>query len=99
LTPQFAEKVAIEIKYEGYLKRQLREVERLGRMDREKIPPEFDFGAVCGLKAEAVVKLMKVRPATLGQAGRIAGVTPGDLALLFVHLKRHKSRRAAHSFT
>jgi len=95
LLPAFAEKVAIEIKYDGYLRRQAREVEKLSAMDREKVPPDFEYTSVRGLKAEAQQKLARVRPATLGQASRIAGVTPGDLALLYVHVKRHKNQRAA----
>jgi len=95
LSSEFAEKVAIELKYEGYLKRQQRDVERLSVLDRESIPDDFDYAAVRGMKAEATQKLIEVRPATLGQASRIAGVTPGDLALLYVHVKRHRSQRAA----
>lgn len=91
LPARFAEKVAIEIKYEGYLKRQQRDVERLSGMDRESIPADFDYSKIRGLKNEATSKLNKIRPSTLGQASRIAGVTPGDLALLYVHVKRHRN--------
>jgi tRNA uridine 5-carboxymethylaminomethyl modification enzyme len=92
---KFAEKVAIEIKYAGYLRRQNRDVERLAAMDREVVPAGFDFGAVRGMKKEAVQKLSHIRPTTLGQASRIAGVTPGDLALLYVHVRRFRAHRAA----
>jgi len=95
LDEEFAEKVAIELKYEGYLKRQQRDVERLTMLDREPVPEDFDYDVIRGMKAEATQKLSKVRPATLGQASRIAGVTPGDLALLYVHVKRHRTQRAA----
>lgn len=93
LPPRFAEKIAIEIKYDGYLKRQQRDVERLSRMDGESIPDDFDYLKIRGMKAEATSKLNKIRPSTLGQASRIAGVTPGDLALLYVHVKRHRHSR------
>jgi tRNA uridine 5-carboxymethylaminomethyl modification enzyme len=95
LPESFAEKVAVEIKYDGYLKRQEREVERLAGMEREKVPQGFDFATVRGLKHEAMQKLSQIRPATLGQASRIAGVTPGDMALLYVHVRRHRASRAA----
>lgn len=91
----YAEKVATEIKYDGYLKRQEREVERLAGMDREKVPDGFEFDRVHGLKTEAMQKLAKIRPATLGQASRIAGVTPGDVALLYVHIRRFRAQKAA----
>lgn len=93
LPPRFAEKIAIEIKYDGYLKRQQRDVERLSKMDGESIPDDFDYLKIRGMKAEATSKLNKIRPSTLGQASRIAGVTPGDLALLYVHVKRHRHSR------
>jgi len=95
LDGEFSEKVAIELKYEGYLKRQQRDVERLTTLDLESVPEDFDYAAIRGMKAEATQKLSQVRPATLGQASRIAGVSPGDLALLYVHVKRHRSQRAA----
>lgn len=95
LPAEFAEKVAVEIKYEGYLQRQERDVERLSGMERESVPEDFDYSRIRGLKNEAVQKLTRVRPATLGQASRIAGVTPGDLALLFVHVRRHRVTSAA----
>lgn len=95
LERRFAEKLAIEIKYDGYLRRQERDISRLTTMDRVPVPDDFDFDRIKGIKTEAREKLSRIRPATLGQASRIAGVTPGDMALLFVHLRRHKSPTAA----
>lgn len=95
LERRFAEKLAIEIKYDGYLRRQERDISRLSNMDHVPVPEGFDFGLVRGIKTEAKEKLSRIRPATLGQASRIAGVTPGDMALLFIYLKRHKSPQAA----
>ena len=95
LERRFAEKLAIEIKYDGYLKRQERDILRLSTLDRAHVPTDFDFAHVKGIKAEAREKLSRIRPTTLGQASRIAGVTPGDLAILYIFLKRHGSPRAA----
>ena len=95
LERRFAEKLAIEIKYEGYLKRQERDISRLSALDGLTVPDDFDFQQVKGIKIEAREKLARIQPATLGQASRIAGVTPGDLALLYVYLKRSRTPRAA----
>lgn len=82
-----AEQVEIEIKYEGYVKRQAMEVERFRRLEGKPIPESFDYAKVLHLRFEAREKLTRVRPASLGQASRIAGVTPVDLQLLQVHLR------------
>ena len=86
------EQIEIEVKYEGYIARQNAEVERLRSMEGRAIPDAFDYAAVDGLGAEAREKLARLRPATLGQASRIAGVSPADLALLLVHLERAAHR-------
>jgi len=85
---QVAEQVEIEAKYSGYVDRQREEIERSRRHESALIPDAFDYHAVTGLSAEVLQKLQRVRPATLGQAGRIAGVTPAAVSLLLVHLKR-----------
>ncbi len=85
------ERAAIHIRYHGYIAKQQREIDKFKRMERESIPEEFDFGSVKGLKAEALEKFGRFRPDSLGQAGRIEGVTPGDIAVLSVYLKRHKA--------
>jgi tRNA uridine 5-carboxymethylaminomethyl modification enzyme len=95
LERRFAEKLAIEIKYDGYLKRQERDISRLTALDSLAVPSDFDFLQVKGIKTEAREKLSRIRPATLGQASRIAGVTPGDMALLYVWLRRPRPSRAA----
>lgn len=92
---RFAEKLAIEIKYDGYLKRQERDVNRLSTMERIPVPVDFDYLQLRGIRTEAREKLSRIRPATLGQASRIAGVTPSDMALLYVFLKRHRPSHAA----
>jgi tRNA uridine 5-carboxymethylaminomethyl modification enzyme len=82
------EAVETDLKYEGYISRQKIEVEKLQAAEGRPIPPQFDFAAIRGLRTEARQKLAVHRPATLGQASRISGVTPADLALLSVILDR-----------
>ena len=78
----------INVFYEGYIKRQLREIERLRAHEEKKIPEDFPYREISGLSAEARLRLEQHRPSTLGQASRIAGVTHSDLAILSVFLKR-----------
>ncbi len=86
--PAVAEQVEIEAKYAGYVERQQGEIARAQRHEGAAIPEGFDYRRVTGLSAEVLQKLERVRPATLGQAGRIPGVTPAAVSLLLVHLKR-----------
>ncbi len=88
LAPDAAEQVECEVKYRGYLERQQLEVERVRRFDGRRLPAGLDYAALHGLRTEAKEKLARFQPATLGQAGRIAGVTPADVAVLLVHLER-----------
>jgi tRNA uridine 5-carboxymethylaminomethyl modification enzyme len=81
------EKVLIEIKYEGYLQRQEQQLHRFKSMEAFRIPESFDFESITGLKKEAKEKLIRHKPSTLGQASRISGVSPGDIAVLMVHLR------------
>ncbi len=82
------ERVEIEIKYEGYLKRQEEEVQRFARNETIRIPPNFNFDAVPSLSKEGKEKLSKVRPRSVGQASRISGVTAADVSVLLVSLKK-----------
>jgi len=79
--------VEIEIKYEGYIKKQLREIHRFKNLEMIKIPAGFDFSAIHGLSNELKEKLARIRPASLGQASRIEGITPAALSVLMVALK------------
>ena len=81
----------IEAKYDGYLQRESVEINRLKKLENQSIPEDFDYSAVRGLCNESRQKLEKIRPVTLGQAGRIDGVTPADIALLQVQLKKLKA--------
>ena len=83
-----AEQTEIAAKYEGYIVKQDAEVARTRRLEEHPIPTEFPFEDLTALKVEARQKLSRFRPATVGQASRIAGVTPADIAVLLVHLKR-----------
>jgi tRNA uridine 5-carboxymethylaminomethyl modification enzyme len=82
------EQVEIEAKYAGYIAKQRRQVERMKRLETRRIPPDFNYDAVVGLRNEARQKLAHFRPATVGQAARIQGVNPADISLLLVHLAR-----------
>ncbi len=83
--------VEIEIKYAGYIERQINEVQTHKSNENKRIPAAFDYSKVFGLSSEARVKLEKVRPISLGQAGRISGVSPADTSLLAVWLKRARN--------
>ena len=76
----------ISIKYEGYIKRQIAEVNRKARLDEKKIPEDIDYSSVKGLRLEAIQKLSKVRPLTIGQASRISGVSPADISVLMIYI-------------
>ncbi|MDR3622946.1 MAG: tRNA uridine-5-carboxymethylaminomethyl(34) synthesis enzyme MnmG [Paludisphaera borealis] len=97
LAPELAEtgwpddvvgQVVIEAKYNGYVGRQVEQIERFRRLEDKTIPGDLDYGAIHQLRAEAREKFERVRPQSLGQAGRISGVNPADLATLLIHLKR-----------
>jgi tRNA uridine 5-carboxymethylaminomethyl modification enzyme len=85
--PTAVEQVVVEAKYSGYVDRQAAEVERFRRMEDRRIPPLFDFAAVPQLRTEAREKLTRIRPASVGQASRISGITPADLAVLLFYLE------------
>jgi tRNA uridine 5-carboxymethylaminomethyl modification enzyme len=91
LTSEELEQVEIEVKYEGYIRRQLRTIERLAGLEDFPLPPDLDFTRVTGLKPEAREQMQRHRPASLGQASRIAGVSPADLSVLMIHLDRGRS--------
>jgi len=88
LPPEVVEQVEIDVKYQGYIDRQQLEVERFKTIEEKAIPPWLSYDEVPSLRTEARIKLEKIRPATLGQASRISGVSPADIAILMVWLKR-----------
>ena len=77
----------IRLKYDGYIKRQLRQVEEFSRMEAKKLPPDLDYKAIKGLRLEAREKLEKIRPGNFGQASRISGVSPADVSVLMIYLE------------
>ncbi len=86
--PQVAEQVEVQIKYKGYIERQQLEVKRLKANERVLLPMDMDYSQLSGLSNEVKQKLTEVRPATLGQAARIPGITPAAVSLLLIHLKK-----------
>ena len=88
IKPGVMEQVEIEAKYQGYIKKQSDEVERVRRLEQRRIPSGFDYDSIAGFRYEAQQKLKKFQPQTLGQASRLGGVTPADVAILLVHLER-----------
>src|SRR5262249_51219902 len=94
LSDEIVRQVEIAIKYEGYIARQEADVARFKNLEEKEIPPEFDYSTVPSLRLEARQKFTKIRPATLGQASRISGVSPADISILMVWLKRAGVGRA-----
>ena len=94
---ELGERVVTEIRYESYIKRQHAAVERLAKSENVRIPAEFDFAGCTGLSREAREKLGTQKPETLGQAGRIPGVTPADVGVLAVFLHRQKAAPSSES--
>ncbi len=90
------EQVEIEAKYAGYIARQKEEIERLRKAENTPLPEDLDFDAISGLSNEVKQKLKTHRPATLGQASRISGVTPAAISLLLIHLKKRKAQQAVN---
>lgn len=86
LDPLVREQVEVEVKYEGYVRRQLADIEEMRRLENRLLPENMDFTAVTGLRLEAQEKLGKIRPRSIGQASRISGVSPADVSVLIVWL-------------
>jgi tRNA uridine 5-carboxymethylaminomethyl modification enzyme len=84
--------VEIEIKYEGYIKKQMSQIEQFKRMENKAIPEDIDYKQVKSLSTEALQKLEKIRPESIGQASRISGVSPSDINVLLIHLEQLKRR-------
>lgn len=85
---EIKEEVEIKIEYEGYIDRQLMEVEHVKKLEEKKLPSDFDYNCVGGLSLEAVEKLNKIQPENIGQAGRISGVSPADVSVLIIWLSK-----------
>jgi tRNA uridine 5-carboxymethylaminomethyl modification enzyme len=82
------EQVEIQVKYDGYIRRQMEQIERFRRLEEVSFPEDFEFESVTGLSTEVMEKLTKIRPISLGQASRISGITPAAISILMVNLKK-----------
>jgi tRNA uridine 5-carboxymethylaminomethyl modification enzyme len=92
-----ATEVELRVKYAGYIRRQEQSVRQMSRLEGATLPDDFDYAALAGLRVEARQQLARVRPRTIGQAGRIPGVSPADVAVLLVQLERLRRAHGAHS--
>ena len=90
LPPEVAEQVEVEIKYEGYIKRENTLIQRLEKLESKKIPADFDYAGLTGIKKEAKEKLSEIRPRSIGQAMRVSGISPSDIAVLLMHIEKRK---------
>lgn len=86
LNPNIFEQVEIEIKYEGYIQKQLKQVEQMKKLEKKHLPNDFDYKNIKGLRLEAQEKLNKIKPLNIGQASRISGVSPADISVLLIWL-------------
>lgn len=86
------EQVEISIKYEGYIKKQIEQVERASKLEQKQIPSDIDYNKISGLTLEAREKLNQIRPLSVGQAGRISGVSPADISILLIYLEQLRRR-------
>ena len=82
------DEVQIQVKYAGYLARQEKQVAEFRKEEARRLPPEMDYAAIAGLRLEAREKLQQIRPVSIGQAGRISGVSPADIAVLLIYLEQ-----------
>ena len=93
LSADVIEQVEIEVKYEGYIVRQLHQVEQFKKMEKRLIPAELDYDDVGSLRLEARQKLKNFKPVNVGQASRISGVSPSDISVLLVYLEHFNKTR------
>ena len=97
MTEEMKEQVEIQLKYAGYIEKQLLQVERLNKMEKKRIPDDIDYNDVSGIAFEAREKLGLIRPLSIGQASRIGGVTPADISILLVYLEHYNRVKAARA--
>ncbi|MDD5796520.1 MAG: tRNA uridine-5-carboxymethylaminomethyl(34) synthesis enzyme MnmG [Oscillospiraceae bacterium] len=90
IDPNIFEQVEIEIKYEGYINKQLHQVEQMRKLENKKLPKDLDYTTIIGLRLEAQEKLNKIKPVSIGQASRISGVSPADVSVLLIWLAQNK---------
>ncbi|MBQ9901107.1 MAG: tRNA uridine-5-carboxymethylaminomethyl(34) synthesis enzyme MnmG [Clostridia bacterium] len=95
IPPYIFEQVEVEIKYEGYIKRQQAMIDEANRLEAKKLPADMDYSAITGLRLEAIEKLGKIRPESIGQASRISGVSPADISVLLIWLAKNSHQSHA----
>ena len=95
VSDEVAEQVNIQLKYEGYIRRQMQQVKQFKKLENKKLYVDFDYSLVKGLRKEAMQKLNLYKPMSVGQASRISGVSPADISVLVVYLEQHGSRQKA----
>ncbi len=95
LPPEVTQQVEIRVKYEGYLRRQEKQIEEFARVEEKLLPPDMDYHAIEGLRLEARQKLSEIRPRSVGQASRISGVSPADIAVLLIRLEQDNAKPQA----
>ena len=88
----FLKNVEIEIKYEGYIKRQKADIAEMRRLEEKTLPRDIDYQQIVGLRTEAQEKLQKIRPMNVGQASRISGVSPADISVLLIYMTKQAKR-------
>lgn len=93
LDPNIFEQIEIEIKYEGYIQKQLKQVEQMKKLEVKQLPNDFDYNEIEGLRLEAREKLNKIKPLNIGQASRISGVSPADISVLLIWLAQNNRRQ------
>ncbi|RSL29801.1 tRNA uridine-5-carboxymethylaminomethyl(34) synthesis enzyme MnmG [Salibacterium salarium] len=97
VSPDVGEQVEIQTKYEGYIAKQLEQVERMEKMEEKKIPQNIDYTQISGLASEAIQKLSEVKPISVGQASRVSGVNPSDISILLVYIEQGKLAKTAEA--
>ena len=90
LTQSEKAEVEVEIKYQGYIQKQINEVEKLHNLEKRKLRDDIDYNSIGGLRLEARQKLTQIKPITVGQASRISGVSPADINVLLVYLEKEE---------
>jgi tRNA uridine 5-carboxymethylaminomethyl modification enzyme len=90
LDANITEQIEVEIKYEGYIQKQLKQVEQVKKLEEKRLPLDFDYCEIKGLRLEAQEKLNKIKPLNIGQASRISGVSPADISVLLIWMATKK---------
>ena len=91
MSPEVGRQIEIQVKYDGYIQRQMQDIKQFQNLERIKLPEDLNYQHLSGLSNEVKQKLSEIRPFSLGQASRISGITPAAISVLMIHLKTRKS--------